>query len=111
MSFFGMGPSMMGAMPIDAEKIRLAENELAMLQSLHKSIVEGCKQKCFVNYYTEVELSKGESCCVTRCTSKFFQANILIGEHLRDLHVEPRNLTSPSLVLPTLGQHSTLEGA
>lgn len=107
MSFFGMGP--MGAMSVDPAKLELAEVELDVLKVLHESIIEGCRQKCLVPYYTESDLSKGESSCVDRCSSKFFQANNIIGNYLRDKRITAEQYTSPSYVLPTLGQHGTFE--
>lgn len=95
-------------MPVDPVKIQLAETEAELLQSIHKGILDGCQKKCFVPYYTESELSKGENACVDRCTSKFYKANLIIGQHMKDLGVQPEDVTAPSLIKASLGQHSTL---
>lgn len=103
MSFF-MGAAT-GALPSDPEKIEAADQQLEMLTELHRDIIDTCKKKCFSHHYAEGELSKGEMCCVDRCTSKFFTANILIGKYLGETNVST-DLLSPSMaVLPTLGQH------
>ena len=108
MSIYGMG-NFGAAMPVDPAKLELAETEMEVLQGLHQGILDGCREKCFVPYYTETDLTKGESACVDRCAAKFYKANIAVGEYMKRMQIPPEALTAPSLIKPSLGQHGTLE--
>lgn len=103
MSFF-MGPATSGY-SVDPQKIETADQQLEMLTELHRDIIDTCKRKCFAKHYAEGELTKGEMCCVDRCTSKFFTANIIIGKYLGEKNLSTELLSPSMAVLPTLGQH------
>ena len=42
-----------------------------------------CSAKCIDKTYREGELTKGESVCLDRCASKFFEAHQTISEQLQ----------------------------
>lgn len=42
-----------------------------------------CSAKCIDQSYREGELTKGESVCLDRCASKFFEAHQTISEQLQ----------------------------
>ena len=94
MSLFGVGWNAVSTLPLDKEKILAAEKEKTFLDNLQESILDGCKEKCFVKHYAEDEISKGEMCCIDRCAAKFFQASLYINENLNNLGVTPEYLAS-----------------
>lgn len=53
--------------------------------SLHKPfrLVQSCTQKCIPSEYREGELNKGESVCLDRCVSKFFEVNFKVSEKMQ----------------------------
>lgn len=42
-----------------------------------------CHTKCISPRYAEGDLNKGESVCIDRCVSKFFEVNKKVGEKLQ----------------------------
>ena len=44
-----------------------------------------CHAKCISTRYAEGDLNKGESVCIDRCVSKFFEVNKKVGEKLQAL--------------------------
>jgi mitochondrial import inner membrane translocase subunit TIM10 len=108
MSFlFGQRPQ-----PSSAEKIAAAEAEVEMVSdmfnrcsspflcslvphlSLHNQrqlifffyihrLSDSCHRKCVPADYREGELNKGESVCLDRCASKFFDVNIKVSEKMQ----------------------------
>lgn len=47
------------------------------------SLTESCTKKCVPTDYREGELNKGESVCLDRCVSKFFDVNIKVSEKMQ----------------------------
>lgn len=47
------------------------------------SLTESCTKKCIPNDYREGDLNKGESVCLDRCVSKFFEVNIKVSEKMQ----------------------------
>ncbi|ODN77584.1 mitochondrial import inner membrane translocase subunit TIM10 [Cryptococcus amylolentus CBS 6039] len=86
MSFlFGGGKSAEGS--IDPAKIEMAAAELDMITDVFNRLVNSCHTKCIssnpLNHrYAEGDLLKGESVCIDRCTSKFFEVNKQVGERM-----------------------------
>lgn len=46
-------------------------------------ICRSCHAKCISTRYAEGDLNKGESVCIDRCVSKFFEVNKKVGEKLQ----------------------------
>ncbi|OGM39702.1 import inner membrane translocase subunit tim10, partial [Aspergillus bombycis] len=79
MSFlFGGAPKMSSA-----EKIAAAETEVEMISDMFNRLTESCTKKCIPNDYREGDLNKGESVCLDRCVSKFFEVNIKVSEKMQ----------------------------
>ena len=45
--------------------------------------LRSCHAKCISSRYAEGDLNKGESVCIDRCVSKFFEVNKKVGEKLQ----------------------------
>ncbi|KAG7877723.1 hypothetical protein KL905_004348 [Ogataea polymorpha] len=83
MSFLGFGG---GAPQISSEqKIQAAEAELDMVTTMFNQLVDSCHKKCFDRNYAEGDLTKNESLCIDRCVSKYFDANVKVGESMQSL--------------------------
>lgn len=48
-----------------------------------RSLTESCTKKCIPIDYREADLNKGESVCLDRCVSKFFEVNIKVSEKMQ----------------------------
>lgn len=46
-------------------------------------MTESCTKKCVPADYREGDLNKGESVCLDRCVSKFFDVNIKVSEKMQ----------------------------
>jgi mitochondrial import inner membrane translocase subunit TIM10 len=46
-------------------------------------LVRSCTSKCIPSDYRESELNKGESVCLDRCVSKFFEVNVKVSEKMQ----------------------------
>ena len=46
-------------------------------------LTESCSKKCIPTDYREGDLNKGESVCLDRCVSKFFDVNIKVSEKMQ----------------------------
>ncbi|CAG8453992.1 3152_t:CDS:2 [Scutellospora calospora] len=68
---------------VNQQNVAMAEQELEMLTDTFYRIVDSCYKKCIPPKYTEGELNKGESVCIDRCVSKFFDVNAKIGEAIQ----------------------------
>ncbi|RAL00444.1 Tim10/DDP family zinc finger protein [Aspergillus ibericus CBS 121593] len=79
MSFLFGGPPKMSS----AEKIAAAETEVEMVSDMFNRLTESCTKKCIPNDYREGDLNKGESVCLDRCVSKFFEVNIKVSEKMQ----------------------------
>jgi len=81
MSFlFGGGPKA----PSSAEKIAAAETEIEMVSDMFNRLTQSCFKKCVPADYREGELNKGESVCLDRCVSKFFEVNMKVSEKMQN---------------------------
>ena len=47
------------------------------------SLVKSCTAKCIDTSYREADLNKGESVCLDRCVSKFFEVNVKVSEKMQ----------------------------
>lgn len=47
------------------------------------SLTQSCTKKCIPSDYREGELNKGESVCLDRCVSKFFEVNVKVSEKMQ----------------------------
>ena len=47
------------------------------------SLTGSCTKKCIPTDYRESDLNKGESVCLDRCVSKFFEVNIKVSEKMQ----------------------------
>ncbi|KAJ6102008.1 mitochondrial import inner membrane translocase subunit tim10 [Penicillium sp. IBT 16267x] len=79
MSFlFGGQPKMSSEM-----KLAQAETEVEMISDMFNRLNESCAKKCIPVDYRESDLNKGESVCLDRCVSKFFDVNIKVSEKMQ----------------------------
>jgi import inner membrane translocase subunit TIM10 len=67
------------------EKISRAELELEMVTDMATRLSNACMKKCIPTDYREGDLNKGESVCLDRCVSKFFEVNIKISEKMSQM--------------------------
>ncbi|EEA21618.1 protein transporter tim10 [Talaromyces marneffei ATCC 18224] len=65
------------------QKIAAAETEVEMVSDLFNRLTQSCTKKCIPPEYREGELNKGESVCLDRCVSKFFEVNIKVSEKMQ----------------------------
>ncbi|PLB46676.1 hypothetical protein P170DRAFT_438388 [Aspergillus steynii IBT 23096] len=79
MSFLFGGPPKMSS----AEKIAAAETEVEMISDMFNRLTESCTKKCIPVDYREGDLNKGESVCLDRCVSKFFDVNVKVSEKMQ----------------------------
>jgi mitochondrial import inner membrane translocase subunit TIM10 len=86
--------------PTSAEKIAAAETEIEMVSDMfnrlgfqlsvehnilnHYRLTQSCTKKCIPAEYREGELNKGESVCLDRCVSKFFEVNMKVSEKMQN---------------------------
>lgn len=47
------------------------------------SLIQSCSKKCIPPDYRESDLNKGESVCLDRCVSKFFDVNVKVSEKMQ----------------------------
>ncbi|WPH05070.1 Putative mitochondrial import inner membrane translocase subunit tim10 [Acrodontium crateriforme] len=71
------------AQPSSAEKIAAAEAEIEMVSNMFNQLVDTCTKKCIPSEYREADLNKGESVCLDRCVSKFFEVNVKVSEKMQ----------------------------
>ncbi|KAF3939156.1 hypothetical protein ABW19_dt0206852 [Dactylella cylindrospora] len=77
---FGFG----GVGPTSAQKIAAAEAELEMVTDMFNRLTSSCFKKCVPKDYRESDLNKGESVCLDRCVSKFFEVNVKVSEQMQN---------------------------
>ncbi|QIW98209.1 hypothetical protein AMS68_003727 [Peltaster fructicola] len=70
--------------PTSAQKIEAAEAEIEMVSNMFNQLVETCTRKCIPPEYRESDLNKGESVCLDRCVSKFFDVNVKVSEKMQN---------------------------
>jgi len=79
MSFlFGNRPQLSSA-----EKIAAAETEVELISDMFNRLSHSCSKKCIPPEYREGDLNKGESVCLDRCVSKFFEVNLKVSEKMQ----------------------------
>jgi len=66
-----------------AEKIAAAETEVEMVSDMFNRLTQSCTKKCIPPDYREADLNKGESVCLDRCVSKFFEVNVKVSEKMQ----------------------------
>ena len=54
-----------------------------MISDMFNRLTESCTKKCVHADYREGDLNKGESVCLDRCVSKFFDVNIKVSEKMQ----------------------------
>ncbi|KAI9817114.1 MAG: protein transporter tim10 [Pycnora praestabilis] len=69
--------------PSSAEKIAAAETEVEMVSDMFNRLTQSCVKKCIPPEYREADLNKGESVCLDRCVSKFFEVNVKVSEKMQ----------------------------
>ncbi|KAL8898529.1 MAG: hypothetical protein Q9207_006656 [Kuettlingeria erythrocarpa] len=79
MSFLPFGR----AQPSSAEKIAAAETEMEMIAEMMNRLNQSCVKKCVPPEYREGDLNKGESVCLDRCVSKFFDVQMKVSEKMQ----------------------------
>ena len=109
--------------PSSAEKIAAAEAEIDMVSDMYNryaprtihqvaqlshtdrlySLVETCTKKCIPNSYREGDLNKGESVCLDRCVSKFFEVKTTHPQSRRT----PQGESTARHPLPSEHAHTT----
>ncbi|MCJ1360410.1 MAG: protein transporter tim10 [Icmadophila ericetorum] len=67
-----------------AEKIAAAESEIEMISDMFNRLTQSCTKKCIPPDYREGDLNKGESVCLDRCVSKFFEVNLKVSEKMQN---------------------------
>ncbi|CAI6266666.1 unnamed protein product [Periconia digitata] len=65
------------------QKIAQAEAEIDMVSDMYTRLVQSCSKKCLDTSYREADLNKGESVCLDRCVSKFFEVNVKVSEKMQ----------------------------
>jgi len=70
--------------PSSAEKIAAAETEIEMVSDMFNRLTQSCARKCIPADYREADLNKGESVCLDRCVSKFFEVNMKVSEKMQN---------------------------
>jgi len=87
MSFLGIGggSSAQGGGGLSSDRVEMAIQEVELITDVFNRIVSSCHSKCISQRYLEGDLSKGESVCIDRCVSKFFDANKKMGEKLQTM--------------------------
>ncbi|KAH9853179.1 Tim10/DDP family zinc finger-domain-containing protein [Lenzites betulinus] len=83
MSFLGGRGSSAPAGGINHERVDMATQELDMITDIFNRLVSSCHAKCISTRYAEADLNKGESVCIDRCVSKFFEVNKKVGEKMQ----------------------------
>ncbi|RKP37571.1 Tim10/DDP family zinc finger-domain-containing protein [Dimargaris cristalligena] len=65
--------------------LMMAEQEIEMVTDLFNRVSDSCLKKCIPDDYLEADLNKGESVCLDRCVSKFFEVNKKVGAKLQEI--------------------------
>ncbi|XP_076899686.1 mitochondrial import inner membrane translocase subunit TIM10-like isoform X1 [Bidens hawaiensis] len=64
---------------VDKEQIfGMAEKEMEYRVELFNKLTQTCFAKCVEKRYKESELNMGETSCIDRCVSKYWQVHFLI---------------------------------
>ncbi len=54
-----------------------------MVSDMFNRLSQSCTKKCIPPEYREADLNKGESVCLDRCVSKFFEVNLKVSEKMQ----------------------------
>jgi mitochondrial import inner membrane translocase subunit TIM10 len=54
----------------------------------HIRLTESCMKKCVPGDYREGDLNKGESVCLDRCVSKYFEVNVKVSEKMQGISAQ-----------------------
>ncbi|KAI9730705.1 MAG: protein transporter tim10 [Cirrosporium novae-zelandiae] len=65
------------------QKIAAAEAEIEMAHATYQAMSDACTKKCIPPEHREGELNKGESVCLDRCVSKFFEVYQKMGQKMQ----------------------------
>lgn len=65
-----------------AKGLRVAEQEMDYRVDLFNRMVSTCFDKCMDRRYKEGELNVGETACIDRCASKYWQVTGIVGQLL-----------------------------
>lgn len=82
MSFLGFGSQPQIS---SEQKIAAAEAELDMITTMFNQLLDSCYRKCFDKTYADSSLTTNESLCIDRCVSKYFDANVKVGETMQEV--------------------------
>ncbi|GMM28222.1 protein transporter [Martiniozyma asiatica (nom. inval.)] len=82
MSFLGFGSQPQIS---SEQKLAAAEAELDMITTMFNQLLDSCHRKCFDKNYDSSNLSTTESLCIDRCVSKYFEANVKVGESMQEI--------------------------
>ena len=63
--------------------LSLLRNNLRTNTLSNNRLVDTCTKKCIPPQYREADLNKGESVCLDRCVSKFFEVNVKVSEKMQ----------------------------
>lgn len=74
----------------------MAEQEVELMSDIYNRLTEACFAKCISTGYAESDLTKGESVCIDRCVSKFFQVNQKLTEYMQQKGQEIQQQASSS---------------
>lgn len=59
------------------------QNPIPETDFFQSRLVDTCTKKCIPPQYREADLNKGESVCLDRCVSKFFEVNVKVSEKMQ----------------------------
>ncbi|XRB09752.1 mitochondrial import inner membrane translocase subunit TIM10 [Pycnococcus provasolii] len=74
-----------GAGITDAQRLKaleMARNEMEYRVDLFNRLAQTCFEKCSEKRYKEADLNVGETSCVDRCSSKYWQVVGMVGQML-----------------------------
>eukprot|EP00884_Botryococcus_braunii_P009055 jgi/Botrbrau1/18150/Bobra.53_1s0021.1 len=65
-----------------AKGLKMAEQEMEYRVDLFNKMVAACYDKCTDKRHKDGDLNVGESSCLDRCCSKYWQATAIVGQKL-----------------------------
>lgn len=74
---------------LDPEKIKMAVLQFNATAATFNMLLDTCGRKCIGHEYGESDLASGEASCVDRCATKYFKANVLVGNNFNEKNVDP----------------------
>ncbi|ODV81704.1 uncharacterized protein CANTADRAFT_44328 [Suhomyces tanzawaensis NRRL Y-17324] len=89
MSMFIGSSSQYSQASVDPEKIKLSQIQFDATAATFNKVLSTCASKCLGGEYGESDLVTGEASCIDRCVAKYVKANMVIGQHLQEQHIEP----------------------